>query len=593
MKHLAGSMTIAERETITRLVNAYLRETGNHDPRDASRLTSSHQLNETPIRILLPHTKKTILGTVVHWSAGGHHSYGDRFFLETGLGAEPLAFEQLTELLLHEVAAVETEEAAREHKRDDLAQMIQNSLKNMNTYIERARSQGYSLSVPVDYRTSEQSLYFGHPFHPTPKSSEGFSPEDLQRYAPEMGASFPLHYFAISSELIKEDWVHKPDTGEHDAFLPAGITDEAREKLNGNQGSYTIHPCHPWQAKYLLSQPLVKKWAEEQKLIDLGLLGSDVYPTSSVRTVWSPENRCYYKMSLHVRITNFIRENTLEQLQRTLDAARVVNCVKDRYTSDTFSILLENGYRTVSIPSSPDEVNEQMMASFSVILREAPPECDGSENVPGVIASLLEVPPAESEPTLFRAIRNGNHGELPDLCQWLEQYLAISLVPILRIFAETGISLEAHVQNSMLRLENGFPSRFYVRDLEGISVDRDQARLQNWIGSVVSSSSPVLYTGEQAWFRLQYYFFVNHLGHLVQTLARYSQQDESPFWQVVRQTLLRMKTADAPERLTSLVDDLMQKKTLPAKANLLSRFQKRGENPLYVEIPNPIEAVAD
>src|SRR5207253_1436612 len=48
--------------------------------------------------------------------------------------------------------------------------------------------------APNPFLAAEQSIRFGHPFHPAPKASPGFTAADLDRYAPEVGASFPLHW---------------------------------------------------------------------------------------------------------------------------------------------------------------------------------------------------------------------------------------------------------------------------------------------------------------------------------------------------------------------------------------------------------------
>jgi siderophore synthetase component len=156
------------------------------------------------------------------------------------------------------------------------------------------------------------------------------------------------------------------------------------------------------------------------------------------------------------------------------------------------------------------------------------------------------------------------------------------------LFAETGISLEAHVQNSLVQLENGFPSKFYVRDLEGISLDKSQASAKGWLNSLIAETSPVLASEPETWLRLQYYFFVNHLGHLVHTLAMYSKQNELVYWQVVRSFLQHEHTKTSSERLKKFTKALLENVTLPAKANLISRFQARSETPLYVNIANPI-----
>ena len=55
--------------------------------------------------------------------------------------------------------------------------------------------------APNPFLAAEQSLRFGHPFHPAPKASRGFTPPISTAYAPELGASFPLHWLAVDPAL--------------------------------------------------------------------------------------------------------------------------------------------------------------------------------------------------------------------------------------------------------------------------------------------------------------------------------------------------------------------------------------------------------
>ncbi|MFA0125643.1 IucA/IucC family protein, partial [Vibrio sp. 10N.261.48.A2] len=49
---------------------------------------------------------------------------------------------------------------------------------------------------------SEQSLLWGHTFHPTPKSRSGVSMDDLLACSPEVGAKVPLYWFKVDSSLL-------------------------------------------------------------------------------------------------------------------------------------------------------------------------------------------------------------------------------------------------------------------------------------------------------------------------------------------------------------------------------------------------------
>ncbi len=167
----------------------------------------------------------------------------------------------------------------------------------------------------------------------------------------------------------------------------------------------------------------------------------------------------------------------------------------------------------------------------------------------------------------------------------------ISMLPLLRILAGKGISFEAHLQNSLLTLKNGLPDCYYVRDLEGVSIDRHKAAEAGWIPTLIEDHSPVLYEEAKAWMRTKYYFFVNHLGSLIHTIAAYCREDEERYWGIVNH-LLEQEKSGADERLLAYIDDLLYSDVLPAKANFTSCFLSKGEMPLFVNIPNPIKGQA-
>ncbi|MDF2958841.1 MAG: hypothetical protein K0S39_576 [Paenibacillus sp.] len=622
------SQRLAEHAALRGLLNCYLRETGIFDPRKQTdsrdvpvMMATGHAEDGFEILrqlygkdsscreafvLTLPLTKVSIAGRLVYYSMTGQHQYGESFFAADGyatvLDFAKAGFNRLIDMLLMEVSFNEPE-SVREVRRSEMRGQIENSIRRTALYLANALDSRLAESwrpLPLDYTRSEQSLLFGHPFHPTPKSSEGFADPELRQYAPETGASFSLYYMAVSNELILEEWVDAPP-----AAVPA-VLEAARQKLGSRVHGYSLLPVHPWQAAYLSRQSTVRKLIKQGKLVDLGAIGQTVYPTSSVRTVWDPENRVFYKLPLHVRITNFIRENTTEQVRRTMDAALVLHLVlKQRQAqkqragtgagaavwtaADVGMIILpETGYRTVEVPGIPALEQEQLKSGFAVIWRQAEQLTTAEQEGCFVTASLLEQPPGREEPLLFQAVRQSSKGQLPDWPVWLASYLELSMLPLLRLLAETGVSLEAHVQNSLLTLERGMPVRYYVRDLEGISIDRETAARQGWTPGLIPGDSPVLYSEAECWKRLKYYFFVNHLGAMIHTIARFNQTDESVYWNTVRSLLQTERRNSLNYKLNIYVNDLLNGTGLPAKANFISRFQGRGETPDYVEIPNPI-----
>ncbi|WP_410513167.1 IucA/IucC family protein [Paenibacillus sp. BR2-3] len=598
--------TWAQIATTERLLNAYLRETGKFDPilqpdDPKCKCLPSSILDEisrqgTPMSVALESTGVIIFGAFTYFSVFGHHRYGFSFWikhLQCGDLLQVQSCKELAEVLLNELASSANISPQQTDLKETLLFQLENSLEKTSTYVERSFREGQSLwnlAAEERFYSAEQSLVYGHPFHPAPKSSQGFSAEDLLQYAPEMGASFVLNYFACAPEIIQESFLHTEKLDP--SWFSPKVIEAVKQHLGPSWQQYRLIPCHPWQAEHLKKWPEVQNLLDTGRLVDLGLLGDRVYPTSSVRTVWDPQHKYFFKLPLNVRITNFIRVNPLEQLERTMDASRVLRYLSEQLPFSEFTILHEEGYRTLAPDSVTPEQRERLAESFGFIVRENPTASPDNKEVPLVVASLLEQPPHANEPPIIEAVRMAAC-QYPDLNQgeflenWLKQYLDISLVPLLWLFIEHGVSIEAHVQNSIVALRDGWPVHFYVRDLEGVSIGHKRAREQAMFNHRIAEQSPVLYTEEEAWDRFKYYVVVNHLGHLIHTLAYYGSTDEMALWKVVAEVVQTSSLLQKSVNSSYLLD-LIENEGLPAKANFISCFHQRGERPLYVTIPNPL-----
>lgn len=576
-----ASHVAAKQAALRALLNSYLRETGCHDPRREPCGLDTALLDEgEAFGIPLPRCGGTLIGTLHYFSRLGQHRYGSSFYLRDTLGrVRPLDLQDIIQQLLEELGPAEASNT-NELRLWDMREKINNSFAKMAEYLDAFRSRYPDGQPPrLDFIGAEQSLLLGHPFHPFPKCSEGAERRPFSDYSPEKGANFQLHYLAIRRQLLIEEWIDTPDAGLADEVLNV-----ARDKLGTRFADYAILPMHPWQAAYLLPQRDIQPLLAERLIVDLGVRGPMAYPTSSVRSVWVPATGYGYKLPLQVRITNLIRENTLEQAQRTLDAARVLQCLQGDIESDAFQIILETGYQTLRADHAGLEAHR--VPAFTVLYR--PMQLDQERTF--VMASLLEAYPGHDEPKLIEAIRHDGAGWDVDLFAWFEAYLTISMLPLLRILSRTGISFEAHLQNTQISLEQGWPRTFYVRDLEGVSLDREHVEASPWWPALdIAPSSPTLYSSEIAWKRTQYYFFVNHLGGVVHALASHLGTDEDAFWRVVA-TVLERERDPLDARLCGYIDDLLNAKYWPAKANFMSCFQQRGDTPLFIDVINPIKA---
>lgn len=369
----------AEQATAVRWLNAYLRET-EYSP--ASSLEAPSRLE---LVLELPLTQRVIFLCFTYWSVSGHHRY--RFpirGLEAGRDTTVwLDGLETIDWLLSELAASDQEQATVRNRASRLWEQVLNSIEKTEQYRRKRRLPEREGSSPPDpLIQSEQALVYGHPFHPTPKSSEGFTGQDLVRYAPELGACFPLVYWAVHPEWFEERWLsgwatHRSEwhDWEHQAAAAVAGDQAAAE-------GFRLLPCHPWQSAYLNSLETIRRGLREGKLIAGRRLGRAWYPTSSVRTVWSELHSYYLKLPLHVRITNFIRLNDDEQRRRSLDAARIWQAVEQSFADPKFGVLPEFGYVSIGEP--------EIRAETTVLFRAHTPALHSGRGQWHMAASLLE-----------------------------------------------------------------------------------------------------------------------------------------------------------------------------------------------------------
>lgn len=571
LSHLPQLAAI-ERRLVEQYLNTYCRETGCFDPRLAPAEPGPAELHAQievwraagliPYLVSFAQTGYQLAGALTYFSPIGYHRVAPFAWIGQCGDWQPLTDDAMpfVDLIADTLATVDSPSAdVADHCRGHLKTLMRNSVDKVRHFHRYQTIGERSL-----FLTAEQGLRFGHIFHVTSKASEGFSEEDMQRYAPELGASFRLHYFAVAAELLDAravDGKVLPIDPEAAGF--------AEDLLAG--GDYRLLPCHPWQANYLLDLPEIDGLVKKRSLISLGPLGEVAWPTSSVRTVWLPSQDLFLKLSLNIRITNFVRNNPPEQVERALDASLALSLLpQDVLEQPAFRILPELGSQTLKLSSNA------LSAACAVVYRKAMPIAEAGHVQ--VVAAVLEEP-AEGEIPLLNLLRQAAVDGEPDAAlvrRWWARYLDASLAPLLRLFCDYGISLEAHLQNTMMAFRDGWPVRGYARDMEGISISRARFPFLDRL----PPGSPALYGEQHAWHRFQYYVLVNHVGHAIACLARTGLTTEATLWQ------------DTAERLNAtgdpLAQQLLNQPTLPAKANLLSSFHQHGESPAWIEIPNPM-----
>ncbi|WP_457971037.1 IucA/IucC family protein [Acinetobacter calcoaceticus] len=512
-----------------------------------------------------------VYGAVQHFSTTGYHRYQRSFALQN---LSENTFDSLTDprklvkLITDELNNLFKDKNQNKNLYSDIA----NSIENTKFFLENRPSQSATKALS-GFQATEQGMLYGHPFHVTSKANLGFSKEDMKKYSPELGASFQLHYFAIHSSLI-EKLVSEEQSSHR---IEDEVLEVAKERLQENFTNYELMPTHPWQANFLLQHPSLKKYLDSQDVIYLGALGQTVWPTSSVRTVWLPQSNLFLKLSIDVRITSFIRNNPMDEMERAIDASKIIINHKINEQYPDLVILPELEARTVKIP--------ELESSFGILYRAGlTPEV--LENT-RMLGGLVEENENHEIPLLSfiqQAAPNQNL-QAPDakdfITFWWKQYVKVSLIPLIELFANKGISVEAHMQNSLMEFKNGYPHRLILRDMEGISIVPEMIEDD----SSISEDSTVWFSQKDAWTFLKYYLVINHIAHLISAISRVTVIEESELWQATRLTLTKESFTDKGQHYRDL---LINSLTLPIKANMLNTLYHSGGNPIWIEVENPI-----
>ena len=531
------------------------------------------------LEILLPLTGRRILVAVARPSLTLNYDYlcapyGGGF----GKPWQALDWQHLARLLLAELAL-----RYQQPFNTELLEQIGNSVQVMHEFIARGdRSEDWG-SGAAAYLRSEQALTFGHACHPTPKSRQGIGLAAIRDYSPELGAAFQLHYFAVRSPDLKQASM----LSEPGIELLAGQIPDIRVPAG-----YRVIPVHPWQAGYIGSLAPVRQALQSGRLIDLGPAGELWYPTASVRTLYRPDSEFFLKCSLHVRLTNCVRKNAWYELEGAVGLCQLLS--RDaRELTDTFpslSLMAEPAFVSVDFQDQPEAQRIALQEAFGLILRSTP---RWSERETPLLAGALFGDSlsgcAQGCHQVEQRARRQGLSYAGAALEWFEAYVELLAHPMLYALCRLGVVFEPHLQNVVVGLQDGLPTRLYIRDLEGTKLVAGC-----WSPEQLASLSPrvrqsVDYSPEQGWQRVAYCLFVNNLAQAVYYLADGSAQLETALWRVLAQSLETYQQRHGNDRSGELISGVLQGEPWPNKTNLLNRVLQRADRcSEYVPLANPL-----
>jgi len=431
------------------------------------------------------------------------------------------------------------------------------------------------------YLESESKLLLGHATHPAAKSRLGFTEQDIIEYSPELRATFQLHYFAAKIGNVKR--------------LGQGLTDiELRKLSNIAQlpSGYALLPVHQWQAKYLLQQNIINDLIEKDLLIDLGIQGKEMTATSSLRTLYNPELNFFIKGSLNVRITNCVRKNAYYELESAVKLTQLLahNFIQLEHMHPGLKIMREPGCLTLDFPELPQTQRVLVEEGFGVLFRESPQELK-EQNI--LLAGSLFTQGLSGESNVKSHIWNLSQLRQISYEQsnllWFKSYLDSLLPSMFDSLFKHGIVFEPHLQNILIKEEEGLVTGVWIRDLEGTKLNQQLWKAEQLSDMSDKASNSVLYDQEKCWRRLAYCLFINNIVQAIFCLSRREPVLEARLWHQVRLTVQEYLKQNNNELAKDKLSNLLAGKPIPNKANLITRFLKRPDKEAeYTDFPNPL-----
>ena len=584
---------IAERATMQSFLNCYFRETGNCSLEETKNWPDLE--GSIPDSLLVSNLLSQDIALLVplkYWSETGRHIFTFPIYYQN-------ASKQVRELDYVTMVSIVSKELLNEQGRtdseDELMLRVILSSQNIQRYVEARTEDIDALQSPdFTFIEAEQSLLFGHLFHPTPKSKQGISEKDEWIYSPELKGEFQLHYFLAEPSIVIQDSSEVRSASEIIKQELAGdleISSEFRDTYCQKESRYSIIPAHPLQAKVLIEKEEVKRLIEQGTLIYVGPLGKKFTATSSFRTVYSSTSRYMYKFSVPVKITNSLRANLQKELDRGVEIAKLIDSkvgdvLKEQHPS--FRIIKDPAYLTIK--------TTEQESGFDVDIRENPfyENNEQASLIAGLCQDNAYGAPSRLGAIIRKLSADENRSTEEVSKDWFKTYLSMTLKPMLWLFEVYGIVLEAHQQNSIIQLQDGYPSTFYYRDNQGYYYCESKVERLLKILPELSEKSFTICSDEVAEERLQYYFFFNHLLGLINNFGTEGLVSEKTLLQLVQEQLETSSRESGDEGLNRVIAGLLHARELSCKANLLTRFHDMDElvgsletQSVYTTIENP------
>ncbi|ORM63950.1 aerobactin synthase IucA [Pantoea rodasii] len=401
---------------------------------------------------------------------------------------------------------------------------------------------------PLTFSDAEQALLVGHAFHPAPKSHEPFTEAEAQRYLPDFGSSFPLHWLSVECQYVAGESL---SLTLRDRLLRF-TAQNAPGLLPHFTDTHWLLPMHPWQAQHLLSQSWCQQLVIHGVVVDLGEAGSRWFPTSSSRSLYSPVSNDMIKFSLSVRLTNSVRTLSVKEVKRGMRLARLSRTVRWQTLQlqhPTMRVMQEDGW--AGLRDVEGTIQEESLMALRVNLLFDMPETQTN-----VLVSLTQAAPDGGDSLLAAAVRRLSIRLGLSLTQaaqcWLNAYCDNVLLPLFSTEANFGLVLLAHQQNILVEMQEDLPIGLLYRDCQGSGFTENAS---DWLAEIEEAHAENRFSQDQVLRYFPYYLLVNSTLAVTAALSAAGFSTEHLLMEQVRDKLAALRKIVSDTRTLDYVLD--------------------------------------
>ena len=609
------NMLLESRDKISQRLISSLHRENLIDSRSYSKIISNQDLNivhlpanSKLLSIAFPKVNKTLYATIT-----GNHAF-DRldvqgpFYIEDNGNYNRVQHpNEILNIIL--TISPELDNDASTQFYEDLNNSVTNmaiALSYQAYTLENNKKSLYELIMNAEdsYLSSEQFVIEGHPIHPGAKLRKGMSPETVINYSAEFSNAISLQFVLIHKSIAKVQTY----TGEENDLLfksfeglEATVMDYVgRDQIN----QYYVMVVHPWQYDHILLQEY-KEELKTNRLIPIDYQQS-YYAGLSFRTLMPkyPKKSPHIKLSTNVHITGEIR--TLSE-QTTINGPQVTHILNDikqkdslfkHINADTIDELAGiHFYNSLDKVSTRTKRSEQLGTLFRTNIYHL----IKNETTPIIPSALVSSTIYNNEPligSLINKYKEKNKFPTFEIAalSWINQYGQALIDITIPLYVKYGIALEAHLQNSIATFsEDGRLDRLYIRDFEGLRIDRIRLNKMGYSTASFHEKSLILSDQPQTVFNKVFYSSIqNHLGELIVSITKSSENSnfEKQLWQLIRDILIAKlndiaNDIDDQQRVKNIKSILLAPK-IDYKCVTTMRLTDEADYYTYIKVDNPL-----